>query len=454
MGRISRRRFIGQSLASAGAAGVAAEAATAAVLVAAPAGARASVLGANERVRFAVIGCGGQGLHDLKTFFRASKNVECPLICDVDDDKFRHSIYALEQLGQKKPETVKDWRKVVERKDIDAIVLATPDHWHALPLIEAVRAGKDLYCEKPLANSIGEGKRMLDFARKYDRVVQVGTQWRGSKHFGEAVEYVRSGRLGKIRLVRCWAALAWFPSIGKVEDSETPAGVDYDMWLGPAPERPFNKARFHFTFRWFWDYAGGLMTDWGVHLLNIALWGMDVNVPRRVSSTGGKYIFDDSAETPDTQCTLFDYGHFALVWEHQAGTGHGAEGREHGVAFYGSEGTLVVDGAGWQVYPEAPKKDQKKPPIPAVTKKLEEDAEQCRVNLVNDFLDCMKTRKRPIMDIERGYHVTAVAHLGNLALRTNRSIEYDTEHLKVTGNDRANAMITNPYRAPWELPSL
>jgi len=165
-------------------------------------------------------------------------------------------------------------------------------------------------------------------------------------------------------------------------------------------------------------------------------------------------VFDDSAETPDTQCTLYDYGDFTLVWEHQAGTGHGAEGREHGVAFYGSEGTLVVDAGGWQVYPETNKKGQTKPPIAAVQKKREEDGEQCRVNLVKNFLDCAGSRQRPIMDIERGYHVTAVAHLGNLALRTGRSIEYDAENLKVIGNDAANGMITNPYRAPWVLPRI
>ena len=452
MGQMTRRRFIGQSLASVGAVGAAAAGLSCSQAVRPVLAQR--VLGANDRIRFAVIGCGGQGRVDMKTFFKASKNVECPLVCDVDDEQFKHTVYALEQLGQARPETIKDWRKVIERKDIDVILLATPDHWHPLPLIAAVQADKDLYCEKPLANSIGEGRRMLDFARKYDRVVQIGTQWRASKHFGAAVDYVHSGQLGKVRLVRCWAALAWFPSIGKVPDSPTPPGVDYDMWLGPAPKRPFNRARFHFTFRWFWDYAGGLMTDWGVHLLNIALWGMDVNVPKRVASTGGKYVFDDSAETPDTQCTLYDYEKFTLVWEHQAGTGHGAEGREHGVAFYGSNGTLVVDGSGWQVYPEAKDKRSATQPAPVIDKKLDEDGEQCRVNLVSNFLDCVRTRKRPIMDIERGYHVTAVAHLGNLALRTGRSIEYDADNMRVIGNDAANRMITNPYRAPWALPKV
>jgi len=460
---MTRRRFMRQSLASVGTAGIAATAgAQASKPLRTSAGPGRSVLGANERIRFAVIGVGGQGRHDMTTFFKYDdKNLECPLICDVDDKQFEHAIHWLEQHGKKRPETAKDFRTVMDRKDIDVLLIATPDHWHPLPVIHACQAGKDMYCEKPLANSIGEGKVMLDFARKYDRIVQVGTQWRMSRHYGEAVDYVQSGRLGKIRLVRCWCALAWFGSIGIVEDSPTPPGVDYDMWLGPAPKRPFNQARFHWTFRWFWDYAGGLMTDWGVHLLNIALWAMKAETPLRIASTGGKYAFEDSAETPDTQCTLFDYGDFTLVWEHQAGTGHGAEGREHGVAFYGTNGTLVVDCSGWEVIPEQKKTRQgkknivhKEKAIPAVSGKREEDPEQCRVNLVGNFFECVRTRKRPVMDIERGHHVTAVAHLGNLALRTGRSIEYDAENMHVIGNDRANRMITNPYRAPWKLPRV
>lgn len=460
---MTRRRFIRQSLASVGTAGIAASAVAqnykpSQDAVSAP----RSVLGANERIRFAVIGVGGQGRKDTDTFFKYdNKHLECALICDVDDRQFGPAIDLLAKHGQKRPETTKDFRNVMDRKDIDVVLVATPDHWHPLPVIHACQAGKDIYCEKPLANSIGEGKVMLDFARKYDRVVQIGTQWRTCKHYAEAVDFVHSGQLGKIRLVRCWCALAWFPSIGIVKDSPTPPGVDYDMWLGPAPKRPFNEARFHFTFRWFWDYAGGLMTDWGVHLLNIALWGMNVNTPIRVASTGGKYAFVDSAETPDTQSTLFDYGDFTLIWEHQAGTGHGAEGRDHGVAFYGTNGTLIVNCQGWEVVPEKKRVMkgkravvQNEPAMPAASGKPENDPELGRLQLVGNFFDCVRSRKRPAMDIERGYHVTAVAHLGNLSLRTGRSIEYDADNRRVIGNDQANKMITNPYRAPWVLPKV
>ena len=451
MKNITRRRFLNQSLVSAGAVGAAAGAVRAINPVPLLAGAKLSILGANERVRFAVVGTGGQGRHDMMTFFKHDNNLECPLICDVDDAMMRLANEWLEKNGKKRAETVKDFRQVCDRKDIDALLIATPDHWHALQTIHACQAGKDVYCEKPLANSIGEGKTMVDWARKHDRVVQMGTQWRMGTHWGDAVKFVQSGQLGHIRLVRCWAALAWFKSLGKVEDTPVPDGVDYDMWLGPAPKRPFNRARFHFAFRWFWDYAGGLMTDWGVHLLNIALWAMQVKTPVRVGSTGGKYIYpDDTAETPDTQSTFYDFGKFTLVWEHQAGTGHGAEGREHGVAFYGTQGTLVVDAGGWQVYPEGDKQKA----APAINKKIEEDGELCRVRLVGDFLECMKTRKRPAEDIELGHHVTSVAHLGNLALRTGRSIEYDTENMRVIGNDEANRMITNPYWEPWSLPKV
>ncbi len=445
MSDMTRRTFINTSLASVSAAAAGGLAQAASPL----AGAMAStgILGANDRIRFGVIGVGGQGRHDLMTFFKHDKTgLECPVVCDVDDAMIAEANRWLSSNGQKPADAVKDYRTLLDRKDIDVVLIATPDHWHALQTIHACQAGKDVYCEKPLANSIGEGKAMVDWVRKTGRIVQIGTQWRMSTHFADAVAFVQSGKLGRIRLVRCWCALDWFKNVGKPQDEPTPAGIDYEMWLGPAPKRPFNRGRFHFSFRWFWDYAGGLMTDWGVHLLNIALWGMKVDFPKRVASVGGKYAYDDIAETPDTQNTLYDFGDFGLVWEHQAGTGHGAEKREHGVAFYGMDGTLVVDSGGWDVTPEKSKK------VESFRKEIAEDPEACRIRLVGNFLDCCRTRKQPEMNVERGHYVTTVAHLGNLALRTGRSIEYDAENMKVIGNDKANAMITPEYRSPWELP--
>jgi predicted dehydrogenase len=437
MSNITRRTFINTSLAAAGSAVM-----TARIARGAP--------GANERVRLGVIGTGGQGRHDLMTFYKHDDTIETPIICDVDDAMIAAAVQWLEGRGKPRPDTVRDFREVLDRKDVDVVLIATPDHWHALQTILACQAGKDIYCEKPLANSIGEGQAMVDWIKKTGRILQMGTQWRMGRHWGEAVDYVHSGRLGKIRLVRAWCALAWFRNVGKPQDEPAPPpGVDYDMWLGPAPKRPFNRGRFHFSFRWYWDYAGGLMTDWGVHLLNIALWAMNADFPKRVASTGGKYAFDDHAETPDTQQTLYDFGDYGLIWEHQAGTGHGAEGREHGVAFYGLNGTLVVDAGGWEIFPE---KADGKDKIERVNKKIAEDPEACRVRLVGDFLECCRTRKQPAEDVALGHRVTTVAHLGNLALRTGRSIEYDAANMKVIGNDEANAMIMPEYRKPWSLP--
>ncbi len=445
MNRTTRRTFLNKSLATAGAAASAGYAARAAQQVGALSALGSSVLGANERIRVGVIGVGGRGRHDMVTFLEQGKHIECPVVCDVDGAMIAAAVDELKKHDRPQPDTVKDFRRVIDRKDIDIVLVATPDHWHALPTIHACQAGKDVFCEKPLANSIGEGHAMVEHARKHKRVVQMGTQWRLSKHHADAIDYVHSGKLGKIRLVRCWCALAWFKDVGKREDGPVPAGVDYDMWLGPAPKRPFNSGRFHFNFRWFWDYSGGLMTDWGVHLLNLAMWGMKCDFPKRVASTGGKFAFDDIAETPDTQTAIYDYGDFGLIWEHQAGTGHGAEGREHGVAFYGLNGTLIVDASGWEVAPEGKK-------LEAIKKQREEDSHACELRLVADFLDCVRTRQKPAQDIELGHRVSSVAHLGNLAVRTGRSIEYDTANMRVIGNDEANAMITRPYRSPWELP--
>ncbi len=445
MPRTTRRSFLTQSLTSAGAIGAAASAVRAASLSGPFAAMSTSILGANERFRLGVIGCGGQGRHDINTFFRADSTIAVPAICDVDDAMITHTQELLKKADRPEAATTRDFRRVLDRKDIDIVLVATPDHWHALNTITACQAGKDVYSEKPLANSIGEGQAMVDWVKKTQRVVQMGTQWRTSRHFAEAVEFVHSGQLGKIRLVRCWCALAWFKNCGRPADGPAPAGVDYDMWLGPAKERPFNPARFHFSFRWFWDYAGGLMTDWGVHLLNIAVWAMKVDFPKRVASNGGKFAFDDIGETPDTQNTIYDFGDFGLIWEHQAGTGHGAENREHGVAFYGLNGTLIVDSAGWEVVPEGKKTER-------IKKETQEKNDEARVSLVRDFLECVRTRSLPAENVELGHRVTTVAHLGNLALRTGRSIEYDAENMKVIGNDQANAMLMPEYRKPWVLP--
>lgn len=398
---------------------------------------------ANNKIVVGAIGCGGMGRGNIATFLH-NEDVECAVICDVDDKQLAEAARLVEGRRGSAPEMVKDFRRVIDRNDLDAVIVSTPDHWHALPTIYACQTGKDVYCEKPLATSIHEGRAMLDAARDNKRVVQMGTQWRSGNHYREAVEFIHSGALGKVRMVRTWAYLDWVGGIGNPEDCAPPEGVDYDMWLGPAPERPFNPNRFHFNFRWFWDYAGGLMTDWGVHLLNICQWGMGYEMPKRVSSTGGKFALDDNSETPDTQVALYEFAEYALVFEQQMLGGLGPGGKPHGMLFCGTEGMVLIENGGWEFIPEPKKKDLE--PIKKV------NTEDARPAHVRNFLDCMRTREKPVMDFETGHFVSTVAHLGNLALRTGAEVHWDAETERVTNNPEADAMVAVPYRAPWTLP--
>jgi predicted dehydrogenase len=272
----------------------------------------------------------------------------------------------------------------------------------------------------------------------------MGTQWRSGDHFRDAVEFVRSGKLGKVRLVRAWAYLDWVGNIGHPADTEPPPGVDYDMWLGPAPERPFNPNRFHFNFRWFWDYAGGLMTDWGVHLLNICLWAMGREAPLRVTCLGGKYVADDNSETPDTQVAVYDFPGYTLVFEQQLLGGLGPNGRPHGMLFCGTEGTLVIDDRGWEVIPEPKKKSLEAARHPG--------GPDARPAHVRNFLDCVKSRGQPVENLEIGHHVSTVAHLGNIALQARCEVHWDAKEERITNSETADGMVGAHYRQPWKLP--
>jgi predicted dehydrogenase len=433
MSNATRRSFLGRS---------------AAALGAAPAFIRSFATAApSDRIRVGLIGCGGISGADLPTFF-LNPEVDCPVVCDIDDERIAKGIGIVEKHRQTKPDTVKDFRRVIDRKDVDVCLICTPDHWHALPTIYACQAGKDVYVEKPLATSIGEGHAMVNAARNHKRIVQMGTQWRSGRHYQEAVEFVRAGKLGRIRQVRAWAYLDWVGGIGSPADSDPPAGVDYNMWLGPAPERPFNKNRFHFNFRWFWDYAGGLMTDWGVHLINIALWAMGPEPPRSVTSSGGKQVVDDNSETPDTQVAVYDFQSYILIWEHQMLGGIGPGGRPHGLSFTGTEGTLILDAGGWEIHAEPQKKT-----LGEWTRKVnpQDRTADGRPAHVRNFLDCVRSRQDPVENVELGHFVSTVAHLGNVALRTGRKIEWDAANERAAGLPEADRFITYPYRKPWSL---
>ncbi len=403
---------------------------------------------ANEKVLLGLIGCKGMGWNNLKSFLKIP-NVECIALCDVDNSVLTQRAAELEILTGKKPSLFKDFRKLLENKDIDAVIIATPDHWHCLMTVMACQAGKDVYVEKPLANSIAECLSMVNAKQKYNRVVQVGQWQRSNQHWKDATDYVKSGKLGKIRMAKAWIYNGNKSAVPVVPDEPIPEGVDYDMWLGPAPSRPFNKNRFHFTFRWYWDYAGGLMTDWGVHLIDMALVGMDAKAPKSVMSLGGKFAYPtDAMETPDTQTAVYEFNDFSLTWEHTIGISNAPYGRQHGVAFAGELGTLVADREQWMVIPEADGKHYKTEYLP-IQRTVDNGLDLHAAN----FIDCLKDRtKIPNCGIESAAHTATIAHLGNIAYRTGKRVFWDDQKKLFLNDAQANLLIRPVYRTPWKFP--
>ncbi|NOT63044.1 MAG: Gfo/Idh/MocA family oxidoreductase, partial [Acidobacteria bacterium] len=275
-----------------------------------------SVLGANDTIRLALIGCSGQGVLDLRECLKAP-NTQAVALCDVDATQLDK---AKQRIGGA-VETVKDFRRILDRKDIDAVIIATPDHWHAIPAIQALQAGKDLYLEKPIGHTIREGQLLVKAAHQSKRIVSVGLQQRTGTLFRQAHEIIRSGKLGKVSLVHCWNA--WndqlhyeggYRQLKKTPATVPPAGVDYDFWLGPAPKRTFDQNRYNGTYLYYWDYSGGMSITWGVHLIDSAMHLMDAEAPLSVTASGGKYIFADDRDTPDTVEQVFDFPNFTLTY--------------------------------------------------------------------------------------------------------------------------------------------
>jgi predicted dehydrogenase len=403
----------------------------------------------SDRINAGLIGCNGQGYSNLNSFLNNSE-VECIALCDIDESVLNMRAADVEKKRGKKPANLyKDWRDLIDNQDINVVIVGTPDHWHCLQTVAACQAGKDVYCEKPLGHTIDECNLMVEAAQKYKRIVQVGQWQRSDPHWLEAMNFVQSGKLGKIRLVRVFSYQGWCPSIPVVADEPVPQGVDYDMWLGPAPKRPFNRNRFHFTFRWFWDYAGGLMTDWGVHLLDYALFGMNVTTPKSIMAMGGKLGYpDDACETPDSLQTLYEFDSFNILWDHAIGINDGAYGRNHGLGFVGENGTLVVDRQGWEVIPEVVYRTTRMEAIP-----LKKGSNKGLDNHVKNHLDCIKNRKNNLnAGIETGAHIAKFSCLGNIAFRTGKKLIWNGT--RFTNEEEANKYLGYEYREPWKLPVI
>jgi len=397
-----------------------------------------------DKIRVALIGGNSMGWNDLDSFLK-NKEVECVALCDVDRNVLNKRTDDVVKLRGTKPRLYVDYRKMLESKDIDVVIIGTPDHWHCLMLVDSLESGKHVYVEKPIGNSIAEINIMQKAVRKHGKMVQVGQWQRSQPHFVDAINFLRSGKLGRIRVCKAWSFVDWKGAVPKVPDSPVPEGVDYDRWLGPAPKRPFNKNRFHFTWRWYWEYAGGLMTDWGVHLIDYILYGMNRAIPKSVMAVGGKYAFpDDDMVTPDTMTAVYDFNDFMMIWEHTIGIGLGNWKRPHGMAYTGENGTLVLDRQGWEVFPDKNRMEA----VP-----LQKNVGVGLDLHVRNFLDCLQnnTPQKLNAGIDIGRNVALVAQMGNIAFRTGEKV-YWNDAKQQFDSAAANKLITPVYNNGYTLP--
>lgn len=417
--------------------------------------------GANGKIRLGLIGAGSRGNQLLDTFL-GEKDVQVVAVSDVDDKHASETAERIKKHGGQMPATSRDYRAMLDDKNVDAVIIATPDHWHALPAIHAVQAGKDVYVEKPVAHNVAEGQAMIKAARKYDKIMAVGTQQRSSSHFQKAVEIVQSGKLGKVFWVQTWNFENISPlGLGRYPDSAAPSGVDYDRWLGPAPERAFNPNRFHLLFRWYFDYAGGMMSDWGVHLNDIVLWALNVKAPKTVSSTGGVFTSDDDRDTPDTLQTIYEFPGVTLTYSMRKGNGLKYNGHDYGILFCGTDGSLMLDRSGFEVIPDQVvlpygiKLVHGDRPIRKIDLKSEkEKGVDGQPAHVRNFLDCLSSRKLPTCDVALSHHSTNTCHLGNIAYKVGRKLVWDEATETFKGDSEANALLAREPRKGYELPKI
>jgi len=407
------------------------------------------VMGANDRVQVAIIGLGGRGRAHMNLY---STVQDCQIagLCDVDQAALERGQALVEKLGGGKPRGFRDMKEVFADKSIDAVSMPLPNHWHALATIWACQAGKDVYIEKPASHNVFEGIKMVEAARKYQRMVQIGSQGRSAAHKIKAVQLLRDGEIGKVYMAKglCFKRRK---SIGHKPDEKTPLGLDWDKFLGPAPLRAYNELRFRYNWHWFWDTGNGDIGNQGVHEMDIARWGLGRDLPTSVVSTGGKFGVpaDDDQETPNTQTATYDYGDAQLVFEVRGNlTGsEGGLGQEGGNVvgnlFYGTEGWMAVDGRGFQVY-----KGEKS------EKTMDEKASREGDVHVRNFIAACKSRKYTDLaaEVEIGVASAALVHLANTSYRLGRKLKFDPKTMKFTGDAEANTMLTRKYRAPYVVP--
>lgn len=419
------------------------------------AGERVARASAAERIRVGVVGTAGRA-RSLIASFASNSNAEIVGLADIDSRNFPEAVEEVRRRQGTAPYTVGDFRKLVDDKSIDALVVGTPDHWHAIPTIHACMAGKDVYVEKPDGHNIVEGQRMIAAQRKFNRVVQLGTQGRTTNWMNEAIAFIRTGALGKCMVAKAWET-AKQGNIGRPADSEPPAEVDYDMWLGPAPKRPFNVRRFHGNWRWFYDYGTGDLGNDGVHRLDIARWALGEamqakgetlpTLPETIVATGGKWYFDDMQEWPDTLQVNYRFGAETpriLTYEMRLWTSERLYEQTEGSAVYGDEAYIIMANGRWWAYG------------PRAKLLASGEGSNHEADHVQNFLDCVKSREKPNADLETVGHPSSVlCHAGNIASRIERTLRLDAANETFHDDPAANALRTRPeYRKPWVLPEV
>ncbi len=422
-----------------------------------------SAFPANERVQLGIIGVGNRG-DQLIDGFQPHQDVVFTAVCDVYSPYVE---FAKQKVGGD-PFTTKDYRKVLDRKDVDAVVIATPDHWHALQFVDACAAGKDVYVEKPLSLMIAEGRKMIHAAKEHSRVTQMGVQRRSSPICRRIVELIQSGAIGKVTVCRCFHLSNESPmGNGKPADSSPPAELDWDLWLGPARKVPYNENRCFYKFRWFREYSGGQLTNMGTHYLDLIHWALGQDAPRGVFAAGGRYAVDDNREVPDTMEVIWDYPGDTLVTFSQFNANDApADAKGAEVEFRGTEGTLYYRGGRIEIVPQDVRTEVKPALSPLRRKEVSAQLRATRpagkalvetgknddvVLHTRNFLDCVKTRKPCNCPVETGHRSTTATLLGNLALDRKRYLAWDAEKEQVTNDPDANKLLTYEYRSPWKL---
>lgn len=411
-----------------------------------------SPVAASDKVNVALIGCRNMGFGILKHHLDTGM-VNCVALCDVDENVLKEKSETVKKEYNQSPELIKDYRKVLERKDIDAVIIGTPDHWHCLITVDACSAGKDVYVEKPMANTIAECNIMVKAQKRYNRIVQVGQQQRDGKIFKDCMGFIKNGEIGTLRKVNIWANFNYGLGTVPVPDGPVPAGVDYDFWLGPAPKRPFNQARFHGSWRHYWDYGGGLMSDWGVHLIDMALWaGGIIEGPTSVMTFANNFSKQKMArETFDTMNIVFPKKDFVINYDLTAGIQQGPFNSAYGLQFIGEKGTLVADRNKYHLYPEW---DGEKKAGKTAEVSWDKGQESHREH-VDNFLACIKSRETPSCPPVIGRAAAVHVHIANISARLRQPLlEWDDKNNRFINCEKANEMITPVYRAPWKLPEV